>query len=60
VKSLAWNIETLNKLSVAGSHFMWSAAAEQEYEWVKKQMKESGAHFSLLFKTSSLYTNASA
>jgi len=39
VKGLAWNIETLNKLSFTGSDFMWSAAAEQKYQWVKKQMR---------------------
>ena len=32
IKGLAWNITTLNKLSVVGSSFLWTAAAEQEFQ----------------------------
>jgi hypothetical protein len=38
-KDMAWNIITLNKLSVAGSKFLWTAVAEEEFQWIKRQMK---------------------
>jgi RNase H-like domain found in reverse transcriptase/Reverse transcriptase (RNA-dependent DNA polymerase) len=61
IKGLAWNIVTLNKLSVAGEEFTWSEAAEREFQWVKKQIKDPSvlAIWSPV-KTSCLYTDASA
>jgi hypothetical protein len=59
VKSLAWNIE--NKLSASGSDFVWSFDVEQEYQWVKKQMKDPVVlTLWSSVKTSCLYTDASS
>ena len=59
-KGMAWNITVLNKLSVAGSEFLWTAAAEEEFQWIKTQMKSLAvlALWSAV-KTSCLYTDSS-
>lgn len=58
-KAVAWNIEILNKLSIASAEFLWTAAAEREYGWVKKQMRSLPilALWSAV-KTSCLYMDA--
>src|SRR5439155_9960982 len=50
----------LNKLSVAGSEFFWTAAAEEQWQWTKRQMKSLAvlALWSAI-KTSCLYTDSS-
>src|SRR5436190_4832137 len=35
-KGMAWNITILNKLSVAGSNFLWTDAAEEQLQWIKR------------------------
>ena len=59
-KGMAWNITILNKLSVAGSEFLWTAAAEEQFQWIKRQMKSLAvlALWSAI-KTSCLYTDSS-
>ena len=59
-KGMAWNTTNLNKLSVAGSEFLWTAAVEEEFQWFKQQMKSLAVL--VLWssvKTSCLYTNSS-